>query len=38
MCVCVIELHVYFAGHGPFSHVFDSMVAPLLDPDNPWKV
>ena len=35
VCVCVIELYV---GHGPFSHVFDSMVAPLLDPDNPWKV
>ena len=26
------------AGHGPYSHVFDSMVTPQLAPENPWKV
>ena len=37
LCVMLAGLF-HDLGHGPFSHVFDSMVVPLLDPSNTWKV
>ena len=37
LCVMLAGLF-HDLGHGPFSHIFDSMVVPLLDPSNPWKV
>lgn len=37
LCVMLAGL-CHDLGHGPFSHVFDSMVVPLLDPGNSWKV
>lgn len=36
LCVQIAGL-CHDLGHGPFSHVFDSMVAPLLNDKNPWK-
>ena len=27
-----------FAGHGPFSHMFDNQFIPMVSPDTTWKV
>ena len=33
-----IYIFLFVVGHGPFSHMFDSLFIPFARPDTDWKV